>query len=282
MRKGILFVAAAVSGLSLVSQTLAQTPSSTSLCNLPEYKGTAIYNKYCSGSAAPGAASGGGGGITPQQQQMLNATGSMLQMMIQQQQQQQQEDEARERAEAAARAAREADVKKRQDARLEEARQRLQGAIGNKDTLSFKGLDSGSELTLKLDNEMTESDARDAPGSLTPLDQGNHDATNCRPQSSMAFCGGKTGQARNACVANYMNGYNSGMIRANNTLAEAYRLGQEAKRQSKENMAPVPRRASDPCGVFWIEAFFNGVYDVQWRARKEFVKNEKEKKQTRN
>lgn len=278
MRNAIVLTAAAVVVLGMGSQAFAQ---STCSVRCPDGSTSETFNCSSSyiptcmrkgGGATPGAAPSGG--LNPQQQMMLNATGTVLQMMIQQQQ----ENEARERAEQAAKAAREAEIKQRQDARMEEARQRIQGATGTKDTLSFKGLDGGgSELTLKSDNELSETDARDAPGSLTPLDQGNHDATNCRPQSSMAFCGGKTGQARNACVANYMNGYNSGMIRANNTLAEAYRLGQEAKRQSKENMAPVPRRASDPCGVFWIEAFFNGVYDVQWRARKAFVKTDKQK-----
>ena len=161
---------------------------------------------------------------------------------------------------------------------MEEARQRLQGAIGAKDTLSLKGLDGGSELTLKSDNDMSETaDVRDPLRALTPLDQGNHDAANCKPQNSFASCAGKKGQARNECAVNYMNGYNIGMISANNTLKQAYEMGQEAKRKSKEHLAPSPRGASDPCGPYWVEAFFNGVYDVQWRARKAFVKTDKQK-----
>jgi hypothetical protein len=56
-----------VFSIALASNSFAQ--SSTSLCDLPDQRGTAMYNKYCGSGAS---AQTGGGGITPQQQILLN------------------------------------------------------------------------------------------------------------------------------------------------------------------------------------------------------------------
>ena len=55
--------------IMFAAQSLAQiaTPSAQSLCDMPNMRGTAEYNKYCSPSPAQT-----GGGISPQQQMLLN------------------------------------------------------------------------------------------------------------------------------------------------------------------------------------------------------------------
>jgi hypothetical protein len=60
--------------IALSSNSVAQpTPSSTSLCNMANMRGTAVYNKYC--GAAPATQTGGG--FTPQQQMMLNGASNL-------------------------------------------------------------------------------------------------------------------------------------------------------------------------------------------------------------
>lgn len=74
------------------------TPTSQSLCDMPQYRGTAIYNKYCGGGAVPAT----GGRITPQQQIIMNGTQQIIQQGIQQLLNGNAEEEAARRAAAEA------------------------------------------------------------------------------------------------------------------------------------------------------------------------------------
>jgi hypothetical protein len=105
VRTFIVIACAACAVLALsVSRSFAQSdPTGTPICDLPGYRGTAIYNQYC--GSAPSAPAISGGGLTTEQQMGAQLGGLALGMIVQGLQESSQQEAARQAAAAAARAA---------------------------------------------------------------------------------------------------------------------------------------------------------------------------------
>ena len=258
MCKTTLLLLAAAAALSLCHPAIAQdTPSSTSLCDLSEYRGTDIYNKYCSAAPQTGAT-----GDVDNQAGLAaagalgNAIGAGIHAMIEHDKQ----VKAQEEAAAAAAAAK----RKQEQEQLRAASQaRLLGAGGVKQSgggavlaakayrppeLAFKlaTTPGAAAQTAPLPASSLSTDA--APNAGDAYGRGLQDAADCIAQSAGAFCVGGDAAQTQACVEGYEKGYGVGNIGAENTLRMAYDEGRALKAAGKGFVA-FSRPAQGQCGV---------------------------------
>jgi type II secretory pathway pseudopilin PulG len=199
----VAFVVPAIS----VSKISAQSePTHTSICDMPEMVGTAMYNKYC-GSVAPSAPAVGGGGVTPQQQ--FNTAvgtavgGAIANMVLQSINGNPQADAARQAAaaqaalrqqEQAQRAVREQQRRAAElQRRAEEIKSQLIGTTGADSDASLPlmrvGADTDDTTDLKL---MTLDQSPPPPNTTAPQAVASKPSTGCTPSqdpSVVDLCG---------------------------------------------------------------------------------------------
>lgn len=249
-------------------------PTGTSICDLPEYRGTAEYNKYCSSSGGSGgSATASGGGPTPQQQIIQQgvaisayALGQELHKAIFGSP----EQDARRRAEEAVRAAEQKRRDEETARQAEETKQRLLGESNGSDSnsLSLMGVEPAPDLQLMTGDESASASAgsdpsKNAPGAAPTkhseaFNKGFEDASQCYSQNSGARCAGVTADQQQACLSDYRSGYQVGDKQRQQALDEADRVGQTTGASGRPNDAFSDPRALGPCRREWIEAYNRG------------------------
>ncbi|MBI3777668.1 MAG: hypothetical protein HY274_01940 [Gammaproteobacteria bacterium] len=251
-------------------------PTGTSICDLPEYRGTAEYNKYCSSSGGSGrSAAPSGAGPTPQQQLIQQgvaigayAIGQELHKAIFGSP----EEDARRRAESAVRAAEQKRREEEAARRAEETKQRLLGESksSDPDSLSLMGVEPVSDLQLMTGDESASASAGSGPSKNAPgaasikhseaFNKGFEDASQCYSQNAGPRCVGAAADQQQACLSDYRSGYQVGDKQRQQALDEADRVGQMAGSSGRPADAASDPRALGPCRTQWIEAYNRGYF----------------------
>lgn len=179
--------------------------------------------------------------------------------------------DARRRAAEAARAAelkREADEQARQ---AEAAKERLLGETKSSDpnSLSLMGVEPAPTLQL-----MTGDDSISPPTGTNPpnnaaaapvkhsdaFNKGFQDASQCYSQNAGPYCSGLTGDQWQTCLSDYRSGYQVGDKQRQQSMDEAYRVGQSSGASGLLADATSDPRALGPCRTEWVEAYNRGYF----------------------
>ncbi len=251
-------------------------PTGTSICDLPEYRGTTEYNKYCGSSGGSGrSAAPSVVGPTPQQQLIQQgvaigayAVGQELHKALFGSP----EDDARRRAEAAVRAAEQKRREEEAARRAEETKQRLLGESKSSDpnSLSLMGVEPSPDLQLMTGDESASASAgpgssKSAPDAASTkhseaFNKGFEDASQCYSQNAGPRCAAVEADRQQACLSDYRAGYQVGDKQRQRILDEADRIGQLAGAGGKPAEAASDPRALGPCRTQWIEAYNRGYF----------------------
>lgn len=251
-------------------------PTGTSICDLPEYRGTDAYNRYCGGSGGPrGSAAPAPSGPNPQQQLIQQGVAIGAYAIGQELHKAMFGDPASDAARQAAEAARVAEQKRRDEEaarRAEEAKQRLLGESKGSDpnSLSLMGVEPAPDLQLMTGDDSLSVSTRPNPsnnnapgGSLNhsaAFNLGFQDASQCISQNAGPRCAGVAADQMQACLSDYRSGYQVGDKQRQQALDEAVRVGQLAGTSGKLAEAASDPRALGPCRTQWIESYNRGYF----------------------
>jgi len=179
--------------------------------------------------------------------------------------------DARRRAAEAARAAEQKRRDEEAARQAEETKQRLLGETNSLDpsSLSLMGVEPAPELQLMTGDESVSSSAgtnRPNNTAAAPVrhseafTMGLNDASQCYSQNAGSRCSGVTGDQWQACLSDYRSGYQVGDKQRQQSMDEAYRVGQSAGAGGLLADAASDPRALGPCRTQWIEAYNRGYF----------------------
>lgn len=251
---GLLFMSVAAHAFDVA------TPTSTSLCDDAQYRGTDIYNKYCSapssggGSAAPAAAPNAAN------QMMLNVMQAATPYV-------QQAIHDALYGNPAQDAAREAERRRQQEERArkeEETRARLLGESNEPGQMSMMGLQtSGASLQMMTGDQALQPMETPTPKQETHTDaynRGHDDAARCGSANAGPYCAAAADTS--ACVSDYDNGFQVGSQERKERIVEAYQSGRQAGARNEPASAGADMRAEGECRVDWIQAYNQGYQET--------------------
>lgn len=181
------------------------------------------------------------------------------------------EEEAKRKAEEAARAAEQKRRDEEAARQAEQTKERLLGETKSSDpnSLSLMGVEPAPELQLMTGDESLGSSGTNpsnqaqggAPAKRSEaFSKGFQDASQCYSQNAGPYCSGITGDQWQACLSDYRSGYQVGDKKRQQSMDEAYRVGQSAGAGGGLADADSDPRALGPCRTQWIEAYDRGYF----------------------
>ena len=183
-------------------------------------------------------------------------------------------DPAADARRRAAEAARSAEQRRRDEEaarQAEDTKNRLLGETKSSDpnSLSLMGVEPAQDLQLMTGDESisppagtnSPNNAAAAPVKHSEaFTMGFNDANQCYSQNAGSRCSGVTGDQWQACLSDYRSGYQVGDKQRQQSMDEAYRVGQSAGASGLLADAASDPRALGPCRTQWIEAYNRGYF----------------------